>query len=312
MTMRHAPLALLLLPACADKGGDSGPVASETVALTDAHNFSYTGSIDVPAVVTASGQDVEVCWDQVSTDLQCHDLDPLADIENVGLVRFPNLSQADVEDGLAHNSLLQADISGYVEYQPDGARACANLADFSFFGTAIDIAAEYQEGGGTYMLLLTEGTLPGVGARMLSFLEPTAASSATSVALEPGCGMLDFQADLQSKPAAPVLADGPWNVDWSALSVDGQGAEVAIESVDSLMLAFYEGMEPADLEGRFLDLELIATTLFTAELEGPTHFDLAELEGFTGFSGDGTWLFALRCSRCYNPAPIFLGALDPQ
>jgi hypothetical protein len=313
MTLRVALLPCLLLGACSDKTDDSGgAVAGEDIILTDANNFSYAGAIDVPSIVTVSAQNVEVCWDAVDTDLQCHEMDPLTDIENVGLVRFPNLTQADVEDGLAHNNLLQADISGYVEYRPDGKTACANLEDFSFFGTAIDVAAEFTEGGGTYMLLLTQGTLPGVGARMLTFLEPQASSTASSVDVEPGCGMLDFEADIHSATPIPALKDGPWMVDWSGLTVDGQGSEIELGNVDSLMLAFYEGSTASDLEGHFLDLELLATTIYTQDLEGSNTFDLSTLEGFTGFSGDGTWLFALRCSRCYNPAPVFLGALDPQ
>jgi hypothetical protein len=35
-------------------------------------------------------------------------------------------------------------------------------------------------------------------------------------------------------------------------------------------------------------------------------------EWLTDVSGDGMWILALRCSTCYNPAPVFLTILDPQ
>lgn len=62
---------LLLLLACTGKTDDSGdPVQVGDVAvLTDQNNYAISGSIDVPSVVTASGVDVEICWDQVFYDL---------------------------------------------------------------------------------------------------------------------------------------------------------------------------------------------------------------------------------------------------
>ena len=33
---------------------------------------------------------------------------------------------------------------------------------------------------------------------------------------------------------------------------------------------------------------------------------------FDGFSGNGVWLLALRCTTCANPAPLFLTVLEPE
>ena len=35
-------------------------------------------------------------------------------------------------------------------------------------------------------------------------------------------------------------------------------------------------------------------------------------EPFTGFTGEGTWILALRCSTCSNPAPPFATVLLPR
>lgn len=309
--MRFLPLLLACAGPSAD---DTGPPDADLPygQLADANNYTFTGALDVPEVVTVSGADVEICWDDVLHDLQCHGLDPDADIDNVGLVRFPNLGHAEIEAALSTNALQQADISGYVEHPADG--TCARLADFSFFGTGIDVTEEYTDAGGAYLLLLTEGTTPGVGARMLTFLTPRADSDVAAVSVPDGCGLLEVDADLAALTPVPMPAAAPWTVDWSTLTRDGQGNPVAVEDIDSLMLGFYAGRTPADLAAGLLDLETAADVLYTAPLAGGTTADLADATGtggaFAGFSGDGTWLLALRCSRCYNPAPVFLTVLE--
>ncbi len=304
----------LLLGSLAACGGDDVECESGTILLQDSNNFNYQGSIDVPSITTASAMDLDICWEQLVSDIQCHDLDPLEDIDNVALIRFPQLSQEDVEYGLSNDSLLQADIDGYVEYPTQG-DTCTNLSEFTFFGTVIDVPEQYNEEGGTYLLLLTTGTEVGVGARMLTFLEPTSSSDNTTVDISAGCGVLDFEADLHSMETLPICTDGTWTVDWSELTLDGLGNELESDNIDHVMLGFYEGMTVDDLEAQFLDLELMATTLYELDLEGGSSADLGQASDgtsyFSGFSGDGVWILALQCSRCYNPAPLFLTVLEP-
>lgn len=312
-------LPLLLLAACPADPKETGEAPSvcdgEPIALTDANNYTFAGALDVPSLVTASGTDVTVCWDELAQDIQCHDLDPAADIDVVGMVRFGSLTQDEVEAGLSTNSLQQSEMSGYVQVENTEEGTCASLSQMSFFGTEIDVAAEYVEGGGTFMLLLTTGTTLGVGARMISFLEPSAASDATSASVPGGCGILDFSVDLAGRERAGACEDGPFTVDWSAVSTDGQGNPLDPTQIDSLMLGFYEGWTLEDIEADFLDLELNATRLWTLELGGETSADLALASDgsgtFSGFEGEGVWLLALRCSRCYNPAPLVVAVLEP-
>lgn len=318
----HARLLLLpalLLLGCPATGDDTGtPVVDvcdgSTVLLSDASNYAFQGALDVPSITTVSGGDVEVCWDQLTTDFQCQPVDPANDIDNVGLIRFANLSQDEVKAGLSENDLQQSEMSGYVEVRNDGA-TCTTLSAMSFFGTAIDLSQEFVEGGGTYMLLLTTGTSPGVGARMLTFLAPSAASDVSRADVSGGCGVLDFTVDLHSLTPVPACTDAPWTVDWSGVTVDGQGHSFDSSQVDSVMLGYYEGKTAADIEGDFLNLEQSATALYAVDVPGGTTADLAAATDgtnlFPGFTGDGLWVLALRCSRCYNPAPLFLTVVAP-
>lgn len=312
-SLAAAALAVLLAGAgCPPEDDDlDGPIV-----LTDSHNYGYDGAIDAPTIETASGTDIEVCWDALLHDIQCHEMDPATDVDNLGLIRFRHLTEPEVEDAMSRDDLQQADIDGYVEWRNELEATCTTLSAFSFFGTGIDIEQEYTEGGGTYMLVLTTGTTPGIGARMIVFLAPSAGSDVTHVDIPDGCGVLDFQVDLQSLTSPRLRAEGPWELHWDGLTVDGQGEAIVPEDVDGIMLGYYEGMTLPDLQDRFLDLELIATELYTLEHAGGTEADLAEAvdadgAAFGGFHGDGIWVLALRCSACYNPAPIFLTVLDP-
>ncbi|MCB9779687.1 MAG: hypothetical protein H6742_14070 [Alphaproteobacteria bacterium] len=312
------PLPLLLvacdgLVACNDKGGDSGTLVAN-ITLTDDQNYNYSGDMTVPIVQTASGVSVEICWSDVDQDIQCHAKDPVVDLDNIGLARFGTLTEEEVETGLETNELLQRDNTGYVEYNTDHSSTCAQLEDFSFFGTPIDLATEYTEEGGTYLLMLTEGTEPGVDVKMITFLDPRDDSDNTRVDIEHGCGVLDFTADLESLETVGLSTDGPWVIDWSGLTRDGFGSDLRPDDVTSLNVGFYEGKTPAELATQFLDLEIIPTNLYSLSLTGGNSADLAaavDADGnaFSGLSGDGTWLLALRCGRCYNPAPVFLSVL---
>jgi hypothetical protein len=314
--MRPFPALVLsmLLPAC--DGGDD-PCADEAIAFADADNFSFTGVVDLPSYPTVDGADVEICWDGVTDDIRCHDVDPTTDIKNLGLVRFALLTQEEVEEGLSTNSLQQSDASGFVQYLPVAGDTCALLSEFTLFGTPIDVAEQYTSEGGTYLLVLSPTTSLGVGALVLAFLAPTVGETIDHVDLEPGCGVLDFDVDLESVEPVPVCAEGPWTADWSGLTRDGQGNDIQLSNVDGLMLGLYEGATKAELETGFLDLETTATRLWTATVDsGQTTIHLGDATdedgaAFPGFEGDGIWLFALRCSTCYNPAPLFLTFLEP-
>ncbi len=309
-----------LSTACENTDGTEGSDDGErgNIWLVDANNYRSMSSLSIPTVETGSGTDLDICWSNVIDDIQCHEVAPQADIDNVALLRFLNLTEEEVELKLTSGELAQSEIDGYLEYNTDHASTCTKLSSMSFFGTAIEIEEEYVESSDrTYLLVFTEGTTPGVGARAMTFAKPTAASANTMVEGLPGCGMLDFSADLSSIEAVPVETSGPWVVGWRDVTRDSQGGEIVFENIDGVLLGFYGGMTAAELQGQILDLELIATSLWEIELTGGKIADLAQAESrsdgskFTGFEGDGTWVLGLMCSACQKPSPIVLAILDP-
>jgi hypothetical protein len=274
----------------------------------------------LPAVETASGVDLDLCWGEVQGDLLCHDLEPESDLDNVALMRFRHLSEQEVEQRLTAGELSQSELDGYLDFHTDHESTCTKLSALSFFGTEVEVEEDYLESTDhTYMLLLARGTSPGVGAATLMFLRPSEASANTVVEAQSGCGLLEFTADLATAEPVAVPAMGPWVVDWRNVTRDGQGNDVAFARIDRALVGFYEGMTVSDLEEQIADLELIAAEMWEIELGRGNKVDLGAAESradgaaFSGFErdADGLWLFALLCSTCQNPAPVVLSILEP-
>jgi len=330
-------LLLLLLTGCrgdpspdpagsggGDDGGgeDSGgevpypPDESGTITLTDANNYTYTGQLDGPTLPMAELSDVTISWASLSADLQCHDLDPVADIDNTALLVFPYLTEEEVEDGLSTDTLQQVDVGVYLSQEPGDATS-VQLADFTFFGTDADIEEEFTDDSGTWLVLLTTGTTLGVGSRMVAFLDPEPDETATTGEISDGCAVLDYTVDLQALSPIGVWTDGPWALDWTGVTATGQGGDFEPTKVTEVMVAWYEDIDISDLEGQFLDIELIADGMWTLDHSSGTTASLEDATStvddsvFPGFGTEGTWLLALRCGTCPNPAPLVLTQVIP-
>jgi hypothetical protein len=315
-----ACLLSLLVAGCGGESDPPAPPEEQPISITDPNNYQASSDIRIPTVETAPATDLEICWDDLTSDIQCHDVDPVADIDNVGLLRMLNLTEDDVEAKLEEDQLEQSHVSGYVEHRTDHESACAVLSAFDFFGTTVNIEEEYVVNENqTYMLLFATGIQAGVGARHMTFIKPTEGSDNTVVNIEPGCGALDFMPDIAGAEPLAVPLTGPWVLDWRKLTRNGLGNPVPATGIDSALVGFYAGQTVAELEADIFDLELNATELFEVDLKGTRKVELSTMlertsqEPFSGFerSEEGVWLFGLRCSGCKNPAPIVLTVLSP-
>jgi hypothetical protein len=305
---------------CGSDASDDGAKQGSrgTILLQDENNYSSVSSLSIPVVQTAVG-DLDICWKDAVKDLQCHDVDPVAELDNVSLLRFLHLSNEEVEKKLTSGQLSQSQVDGYLDFKTDHDSTCTKLSALSFFGTEIDVAKEYVASSERkYMLIFSKGTTPGVGARTMTFIEPTEDSTNTVVDAPEGCGMLDFKANLSDAVPMAVGAKAPWLVDWQDVTVDGQRNPIAYQSIDRLMLGFFQDATVAELQDRIFDIEQIATSLWELPLTGGRKAELSFAEErttgepFAGFDRtDGVWLLALLCSTCQNPQPVVLSVLAP-
>jgi len=300
--------------------GDAKSTATEPIILRDTNNYRATGSLSLPIVETASGTDLDICWTDVATDIQCHPVVPQNDLDNVGLLRLLHLTEAQAQEKLISDTLQQSEVDGYVEFRTDHTSTCTKLSQFSFFGTAIDVPQQYQQSADeSYLLLFTHGTTPGLGARAMTFIRPTASSTNTLVNAPSGCGMLSFNADLTLPAKVSVATTGPWIVEWGNMTVDGQGKKLAFANLDRLLLGFYRDMTVDDLQAQFFDIETLASSLWDLPLTSSYSADLSLAQNratgatFDGFSqGTGSWILGLFCTTCRNPAPLILVVLEPK
>ncbi len=330
MTSSRGPvrtlLALAVLGALgsscsSDEGDDEGSHDPETITLADDNNYTSVSELSIPIIETASGVDIDICWADLVEDIQCHELDPLADLDQVSMLRLLNVTEGEVEDHIEADDLPQSAVDGYVSVEANHESTCTKLSAMTLLGTEIDVSTEYVENdSNTYMLLFASGLTIGQGARSMAFLQPSEDSDVTRVDVGSGCGLLEFTADLSSASAVPVSEKGPYVLDWSGMSKDSQGKTIIFQDIDRVVLGFYAGMSVGDIEENIFDLELMATELYEIDHDGgrSTELSLAiERDSEAAFDGferdeDGVWLVGLLCSTCRNPAPLVLSVLEPR
>src|SRR5512138_1708608 len=117
--------ALSLLAGCGSSSKTDD--ARGNVLVRDEHNYKTMASIDAPTVETAAATDIDICWSDVTTDIQCHPVSATADLDNVSLLRISHLSETQVEQALADGQLSQSQVAGYLDYHTDHASTCMKL-----------------------------------------------------------------------------------------------------------------------------------------------------------------------------------------
>jgi hypothetical protein len=306
---------------------DAGTVPSD-VEILDDNNYRTESTLSPPVIMTTEwtpDEDIEINWADLTVDMQCHDVDPLTDIDKVALLRFrPNTDYDEAATLLTQGELDMSDIDGYLQYDTDHESTTAHFSDLSLFGSAPPDDF-YVEGPSKYLLLFGTGTTPGTGARTMIFVEPHATPvagqtdvvNATSACNpETGDNILTFTATLAEQVQIPESAR---SIEWRNLTKDGLGNGISFNSIDRVLLAHYENETISSLEEKIFDIELIADDIWeikpftgkAADLRSAKHRDTGEY--FDGFAahGDGVWLLGLMCSICQNPAPVVLAVLEP-
>jgi hypothetical protein len=177
----------------------------------------------------------------------------------------------------------------------------------------------YPSSNFSYLVALQTGTELGRGIRVIQAFQLDATSTNTTVSLTNASTMLTYHADLHSLhptgvPASTAALTLDWGPPQSMLMTNALGAAFTPTEITSALVGHYT-QTPAELETRFLDLEMIATDLYTAPVDIGTTLDFTTLKNsaggsFPGVTADGTWLVGLQCGNCRNPAPWYLTVLQ--
>lgn len=311
-------LAVLVLVGCApflpgeepDDASVGGGEPCLVCALTDENQYRYAADLRARTVPLAAGADALVRWDTLAHDIHGHPRDPVEDIDAARLVAFRGLGPDEVLDALERDDLSQSAVTLYLTCAPTDA-ACA-LTEFGLLGNVLDVTEYFVPGQATWLVALASDDEPGASAFL--FLDPTEGIDADEAVVDDDASALDVDVDFESLAPVRVPVGRPdVDVDWSGVTRDGLGNPFYAPSVDGLLLARYDAT-PAELAERVFDLEEDALERWSLRLEGSTHASLADVEGDTPFAGvapGSTWVLALRCSSCLNPAPRVLTFLEP-
>jgi len=277
------------------------------IILLDEHNFAFSSNIITESTPIPEMADATIDWSALSEDILGGAVDPGADIGEVSLIRFGDLSEAQVIDGINNETLRQADLTGFVSYYPEPGETSADLSAFSLNGTAVNLETDIVADGGTYLVSLAS---PDDAYLTFTFFDPQADASPATIPVTDTSAQLEYTVDLDAGTGIEPGSGSRYVLTWSQLTQTGADNPIILSNIDTLMLARYT-LGYDELESSFLQLESLAEDLYIVDVTGRGSLDLSELDGFTEFDGDGTWLVALRCSSCVNPSPPFLGLFSP-
>jgi hypothetical protein len=297
---------------------------TENIIATEAQNYAFSSTITLPPVMVKPDSELTFDWRGVTRDLLGHCMNAQNDVDMVELGLW-ELNQTDLEDKLNADQLKQTDLGVIVNIETMKAKTSASLFEFTSLGTPLSpdqilpymSAAAHPPADNTYTVMIATGIVLGQGTRGLQAFQLDPASTNTHVNLPNDSTQLVWNANLSALTAPTVPVGQPCiNVDWSGMTVNALGLPFQPTDITEVLVGKYDET-PQDLEKNFLDLEVIYEDIWRAEVLSGTSFNMANTTNaagapFPGIDGSSTWVMALVCGACANPAPWYLTVLKPS
>ena len=143
------------------------------------------------------------------------------------------------------------------------------------------------------------------------FIEPTTASANTDIDWTADSVALEYEVDLEHGSSIESVIAQEYYLDWSEITVSGTGNPLSLPQVDSLLIAGFDSTL-SELERDFFSLRVWPINCTSLMWLDSVVFPEPHSRIFRAFNRNWTWLIALRCSLCSNPAPLFVGHLSFQ
>jgi hypothetical protein len=325
-------LLVLAAPACgagssggsggSGGGGSAGNSCSgNSLVASEAHDYEFTSTLTFPPVKVAPKSDLSFDWSAVNKDFLGHSLDTKKDLNTI-LVLMWKLTLDDLQTKLNADALKQKDLVTLpLQYATDGIAASAKMLTFTNSGapSATEILSfldpdTYSPASYTYTLMAAQGSTLGEGTKMIQSFQVDPNSTNTNVALTTDSTKLTYSTDLHSlTPTLVPAGQAALTLEYGQLAKNALGNEWVASNITKALVGHYT-QTPTELESKFLDLELIATKLYRGDITTGTKAIFSNLktdsgEFFPGIDDSGTWLVALQCGGCRNPAPWYLSIL---
>ena len=304
--------------------GGGTQACTDTITATPDTNYSLSTMLSFPVVRVRPETELRFSWGGVTKDLLGHALDARSDIDMMQVMVWdltPEEAATKIRDGYVRSEDLSAIATLYTEKM----RTAGTLFELTNGGEPIlpeellpfFDAEAYPPERHSYSVSLASGVeINSRGMRMLQFFTLDPASTNTLVEVTDDSTRLDYAVSLSARSPTLVPAFNPSvAIDWTDLLLDARGYETYWENISEVVVARYTE-SVGELEARFLDLELIAEDTWRAEVPSGSTLSLSSLtnaagQPFPGIDENGTWLVALLCWYCLNPAPSFMTVLSP-
>lgn len=324
-TLLLLPFLALAASACGGGGtNDGGAVTCFGTSITanEVNNYAFSSTLTFPPIAVAPKTELTFDWGGVTKDFVGHTIDPKADLNTI-LVMLWKLSLADLQTKLNADSLQQRDLVTLppLSLTTDGSTTTAKLFDFTNSGAPDNAtilsyldADAYPPANYTYTLMATKGSTLGQGTKMIQSFQVDPNSTNTKVTMTSDSTKLKYTADLHSLTATGIPAgQAAITLDWGNMITNALGSPFTTSSITAALIGHYT-QTPTELETQFLDLDLIATDLYRANIDSGTVVDFSSMKtdsgtSFAGIDNTGTWVVALECGTCKNPAPWYLSVL---
>jgi hypothetical protein len=305
---------------------------SNEINLTadSAHNYSFKSEMHLATQSVAEKSKLTFNWSAVTKDMYGRPLDPKADVKSV-LISIWHYGKDDLESKLNNDELEMGNMVGAGFFLNSGEATQATTDDLTsdgemkltdsikekYFSAESLPASEY-----TYLLMLKHNDqLSGKEGRMVTtFTLSTDSNAETSVKVDNSSTTLTYQADF-SKLSPTLVPAGASNIliDWSDITTNSLGHEFKVMNITNVLIASYD-LSTSELQEnlKFIDLKTIAVDMWQSNADDITlpKLSWSKLKdsagnAFKGIDSTHTWVLALECGTCMNPAPWYIAVLQP-
>lgn len=340
MSRTKTALALATFALCTGCGSEAGSPndsggSAQCVSQLDANgnlmlsanaanNYQFSSSLAISTVKVKPNAELFIDWGGLNQDLLKHTLDPKAGVDMVMMVVW-NLTIEQVQQKLNADQLGASFAESAAALYPMHTVTNGSIFNFVVPGTTTVVPREelmprldptkFDPASHSYTIMPAVGTVPGEGVKMVQGFSLDPASTNQNVAVTPASTALTYDAKLTTlTPVGVPSGTAKITVDWSTMTVNALGREWLTRSVDSVMVAQFS-QSLGELQTRFLDLEQIAQKMYRGEVAAGDSIAFTDLKDdngqpFAGIDSSGTWILALKCGRCANPAPWYLTELQ--
>lgn len=302
------------------------------VTASAASNYSFTSTMHLTTQTAAEKSTLTFDWGALTKDMYGRTIDPKAAIGGI-VISIWNYTKDELETKINNDELVTVDRKGAGMYFTQNQVTQITTAQLTSDGESLIApaildtyfsAASFPSPANTFLVMVQgDGKTPAKDGRMLTtFGLSTDASAPKTVTLSNTSTSLDYQADFSHLTSTPVPAgNGKLLIDWSTMTKNALGHALVsadLLKITKVLVASYDQpVSELQKDEKFIELESLATGMWVSnpdDIVGP-QLSLSTLKdssgnAFAGIDSDHTWILALECGECLNPAPWYITVLE--